>query len=148
MSSNASMFSASEPYYSQDSAIPFEQEFPELRNKPVLGCQQKRKKKGKTSRIQKKRKERASVSYVKTKADKRGYRLIKIKVYDLSECDTIGSRIKRAGCVEAASESDGEDGALLSAQYIVKEPIDQILDQTESLVNKISKSLFNNNFVN
>lgn len=58
----------------------------------------------------------------------KGRRLIKIEVLDL----TGGT----------AEEGEDSENVILSAQYVVSDPIDSIMDQTENLVNKISKSMF------
>lgn len=65
-------------------------------------------------------------SFVVKSAPAKGRRLIKIKIMDLEQ--------------EAAA-SDDEDSTLLSAQYVVVEHVDQIMEQTESLVNNISKKI-------
>lgn len=42
--------------------------------------------------------------------------------------------------------SDDDEKVTLSVQYIVRDPVDNIMDPTESLIGKISKSLLENNF--
>lgn len=117
----------SDPYYwAQDPLARFEEDYPELVNKPV---QEQKKSKLKQRSIKKKNKQTAS--FVVTKGLRRGRRLIKIQVVDLTNED-----VKEG--------SDNEDNILLSAQYVVTDPIDEIMDQTENLINKISKSLLEN----
>lgn len=61
------------------------------------------------------------------KSDKtKGRRLIKIQIIDLES--------------QVSSESD-DNNTLLSAQYVVTDDVDQIMDQTESVINNISKKL-------
>lgn len=64
-------------------------------------------------------------SFVVKSAPAKGRRLIKIEIIDLEQ--------------EAAASDD--DTPLLSAQYVVTEHIDQIMDQTENLINNISKKI-------
>lgn len=68
-------------------------------------------------------------SFVMSRHQRRGIKLIKISVMDLCN-NSLGS------------DSDNEtENVIISAQYIVKEVVDPIVDETESLVRKISKSL-------
>lgn len=110
----------------------FEEEFPELSNKPQNGDEEKKKKKKviiskiKRGKLERKTNKRLD-SYVKTKYEGKGHRLIRIKIYDLNESSQI--------C------ENENDSASVVAQYIVTELFDDILDETERLVNKISKRL-------
>lgn len=67
-------------------------------------------------------------SYVKVKHDKNALRLIKIKVFDLTASPE-------------AIDDDSRDGDVISAQYIVTNVVDNIMDDTEELVGKISRKL-------
>lgn len=40
-----------------------------------------------------------------------------------------------------ADGGEDDDGVVLSAQYVVQEPVDEILDLTETVVRKIAKKL-------
>lgn len=75
-----------------------------------------------------------TTSYVKTKTAKRGLRLIQINVFDLSS----------QGSHSELFDSDQKDGDLISAQYIVVDKDDDIMAETELLVNKISRQLCDN----
>lgn len=67
-------------------------------------------------------------SYVISKEAGKGRRLIKIEIID-----TTGS---------PQNDKDAEEGVIIvSAQYNVKEAMDDIMDQTETLVHNISKKL-------
>lgn len=66
-------------------------------------------------------------SYVINREVGKGRRVIKIEIIDMETPN---------------SDSDAEEGHILvSAQYTVKEPVDEIMDQTETLVHNISKKL-------
>lgn len=131
----------------QDYGPSFEEEFPDLRNNICdLTTEEKKKNKepavikatrGKPKHMSKLLQRSATTtntktmkfmsSFVKTKLERNGHRLIKIKVYDMNESPEVNN-----------SENDG---AMISAQYVVVEPYDDIMDQTECLVSKISKKL-------
>uniref|UniRef100_A0A1E1WJ05 Uncharacterized protein n=1 Tax=Pectinophora gossypiella TaxID=13191 RepID=A0A1E1WJ05_PECGO len=68
-------------------------------------------------------------SFVIRKEPRKGIRLIKITIQDLIE--------------EASSspQTADSDSVVLNAQYVVKDAVDDIFDQTENIVNKISKKL-------
>lgn len=85
--------------------------------------------KGETSTSQPKKRRQMSQclsSYVVNNQVNRGRKLIKIQVIDLQDSEV---------------KLDNNDNVLLSAQYIVKDCIDDILDQTESLITNISKKV-------
>ncbi|QOD40018.1 Maph55 [Matsumuraeses phaseoli granulovirus] len=62
-----------------------------------------------------------------------GSRLIQIKVLDIGNAQ------------EVSTDSDDED-MLFSAQYIVHEPVDNVMNSTLSVLNQISQSMFDGNF--
>lgn len=64
-------------------------------------------------------------SYVINNEKKKGLRLIQVQVLDISE-------------QEPASDNQN---VMLSAQYVVTEPVDYVMEETQSLINKISKKL-------
>lgn len=68
-------------------------------------------------------------SYIINREIRRGQRLIQIKIYDLMEGDE--------------SDSLDSESEIISAQYVVMDPIDEILDSTENLINRISKQICN-----
>lgn len=122
----------------QDVLASFDQEYPELANKPLSEVvKEKKAKKNKSSLSKIKHEERKKIHkhatatcYVKSKSEENGRRLIKIKIYDLKDSPEI--------C------DNTNDGAVISAQYVVVDPYDDIMDQTECLVNRISKNLCGN----
>lgn len=131
-----------DPYpHAQSWSTPkFEEAYPELANKPNLSPSptptqnQRTKNKGKI-RVTKP-KLRLNTSFVMSKTSvKKGLRVIQIKVMDLHNAGEIKGDI-----------SDDDEKVTLSAQYIVRDPVDNIMDSTESLIGKISKSLLENNF--
>lgn len=77
------------------------------------------------------------VSFVVNNQVERGLKLIKIEVIDLTDNESAS----------ASNNSEGDGGkVLLSAQYVVKDCIDDVLDQTESLITNISKKVCGYNF--
>lgn len=70
-----------------------------------------------------KRKQKDSMSYIISKAPRKGHRLIKIQVLDYDQ--RLNTNY---------SES-------VRVQYTVVDPIDEIMDLTENIVNKICKKL-------
>lgn len=77
-----------------------------------------------TSRSSKKRNlsDNEGLSYVMSKKSRKGLRLIKIEIFDLTD------------------HTNSKEPAL-KAQHVVLDPIDEILDMSESVVRKISKTL-------
>lgn len=69
-------------------------------------------------------------SYVLNNEKKKGLRLIQIQVLDISERQE-----------NEINTSENEDVVVLSAQYVVSEPVDYVMEETQSLINKISKKL-------
>lgn len=82
----------------------------------------------------KKRAHSSAGSYVFSRDRTNGKRLIQIKV-----CDLLSER----ACSSLREPNEGEDKEtlVLSAQYVVQEPVDEIMDFTETLIRKISKRL-------
>ncbi|XP_048486984.1 uncharacterized protein LOC125490756 [Plutella xylostella] len=64
-----------------------------------------------------------TTSYVMSKSPRPGHRLVRIEVVDLN-----------------SSTSDSEC-VVLKAQYVVTHPVDEIIDMTENLVKKITKTM-------
>lgn len=106
----------------QDPLEDFSERYPELSTK-----NQQKEKKGKKKREAKKMSRIHHKSYVISKDQRKGHRLIQIKVLDL------------------ASDQDSEDAegenVVLSAHYVVKDTMDEILDETRNIIHKISKKL-------
>lgn len=117
----------------------FEEAYPDLANNPISTpspslTPNQTNKKLKTHVMKHKR--RLNSSFVKSRISlKSGLRVIQIKVSDLLREGDIKDDI-----------SEDDDRVALSAQYIVRDPVDNIMDSTESLINKILKSLVENNF--
>lgn len=84
----------------------------------------------------KSKKHNSTQSFVMSRIHRRGSKLIKISVIDL--CNNNYS---------PNSDSDSNrENVIIQAQYIVKDAVDFIMDETESLVRKISKSLLDTDF--
>lgn len=66
--------------------------------------------------------DRLSSFIINNKAEK-GTRLLKIQIFDLNK------------------DSDDEDNVVLSAQYLVDDNYDEVIDHAESVIHKISKKL-------
>lgn len=66
-------------------------------------------------------------SFVINNEKKKGLRLIQVQVSDISE--------------QQEPASDNPDVVILSAQYVVTESVDHVMEETQSLINKISKQL-------
>ena len=111
--------------YAQDPLEGFSEIFP-----TTVAKKSKPRRREKTIQTNIMKKQRGMRSFVMRKLQRRGTKLIKISVLDLSN-DNI---------ISADSENDNEN-VILKAQYIVIDAVDNILDETESLVRKISKSL-------
>lgn len=121
--------------YAQDPLEGFSQRFPMIPpvTTPMTINETKREKRHKKKRDLTQRKKRVlSKSFVISK-ESRGSKLIQIKIIDLST-----PSIPTAYC---ESECDDEDRTSVSAQYVVKEPYDEILDLTNNIIKKISKRL-------
>ncbi|KAL0810591.1 hypothetical protein ABMA28_006810 [Loxostege sticticalis] len=86
----------------------------------------------------KKKRRSSAKSYVINRERLRGIRLIQIRVSDLTSepsCSTVRD----------PEHSDSEDNVVLSAQYVVTEHNDEIMDMTDSVIRKISKKLCRDN---
>ncbi|XP_028177729.1 uncharacterized protein LOC114365374 [Ostrinia furnacalis] len=93
----------------------------------------------KTEQPTRKKARSSAKSYVISKERTRGLRLIQIKVCDLTSepsCSTAW---------DPDEHSESDDNVMLSAQYVVTENYDEIMDMTESVIKKISKNLCNDN---
>ncbi|KOB71782.1 hypothetical protein OBRU01_13313 [Operophtera brumata] len=77
----------------------------------------------KKTKTLKRKSHKNKTSFVMNNTTRKGPRLIKIEVRDISVTD------------------DNVDKTILKAQYIVIDHHDEIMDMTESVVNKISKNL-------
>ncbi|KAG7301836.1 hypothetical protein JYU34_013224 [Plutella xylostella] len=95
---------------------------------------EKVRKKTQKNKMEQQKKLQASSSYVITKAPKRALKRIKIEIFDISGGQT-------------SSSSTSED-SVVSAQYIVSEVVDEILDKSEKLVNEICKKLSSDSYYN
>lgn len=84
----------------------------------------------------KKRSGISSSSFVISKA-KKGIRMIRIQVLDL---ENNTSTYSSSEC------SDSAENVMLSAQYVLSDTFDEIMDLTENVIRKISKKLTSDNF--
>lgn len=78
-------------------------------------------------------------SYVISRERIRGIRLIKISVCDLRSEPPASFVQESGGTVD-------EDSVVLSAQYVVTDSVDEIMDLTETVIRKITKKLCSDNF--
>lgn len=76
--------------------------------------------------------DRVKKSYIISKEARHGHRLIQINIFDLSEC-----------CEKNNELTLDSENSSVSVQYVVLDPIDEILDLTENVINKISKQICN-----
>lgn len=116
--------------YAQDPLENFDELYPDLSIKHREPKERKSKPKRENA---KKKNNLQPKSFVISKEPRRGIHLIKIKVIDL----TMDS--------QQSLDSDNDE-SILSAQYVVKDAVDEIMDLTESVINKISKKLCGYNF--
>lgn len=125
----------SEIVFSQYAQDPYER-LPEMIYNEPPHCSQLTKEKSRSKRQRREKpshKKQPTKSFVMSKLHRRGIKLIKISVIDLCNNNT------------SDSDSDSEN-VIINAQYIVKDAIDSVMDDTESLVKKISKSLIDSDF--
>lgn len=117
--------------YAQDPLEDFSLRYPDLSTRQQR--EETKEKKSKTKRDTLKRKlPLSSKSYVISKEKRKGTHLIQIKIFELkdsNECDV-----------------ESEDNIVISAQYMVNEGLDDIMDETKRIVNKICKNICNDNF--
>lgn len=99
--------------------------------KKIMNASQKAKTKKKQNKIQNKVQKRSvpgqPSSFVINKKPGKGSRLIKIQIINLLENEN--------------KEVPESEDVILSAQYIADDGFDEIIDSTESVINKISKKL-------
>lgn len=126
--------SESEIVFSQYAQDPYEGFSEMLRIEPEHCNRITKNKKSKQQRREKLKKQKPTKSFVMRRTQQRGTKLIKISVVDL--CNNLQT---------SDSESDSEN-VIINVQYIVKDAIDSVMDETESLVKKISKSLCDSDF--
>ncbi|CAG9791197.1 unnamed protein product [Diatraea saccharalis] len=75
------------------------------------------------------------VSFVINSAPTKGLRLIRIQVIELDRLQRI-------------SDSVNDNSVLLNSQYVVKDVGDEIMDQTEKIINNISKKICGYSYTN
>lgn len=117
----------SESWFQNGQILDFEDDVEDVNTQNVRDIKEKIKKN--IRKQQKKTLSMRSTSYVITRAPKKATRMIKIEITDL--------------ITPLSSNEISESESVVSAQYIVSEPIDEIMDMTENLVNKICKKLCN-----
>lgn len=121
--------------FSQYAQNPYEGFSETLHNEPEHSKHVTKEKKSKQRCREKSKKHNPTKSFVMSRLQRRGMKLIKISVVDLTNNNSQTSD----------TDSDSEN-VIISAQYIVKDAIDNVMDETESLVKKISKSLIDSDF--
>lgn len=127
--------SESEVVFSQYAQDPYGGFSEMLRCEPEHSKQVTKDKKSKHRCRDKLKKQKPTKSFVMSRLQRRGIKLIKISVVDLCNNNPQASD----------TDSDSEN-VIIDAQYIVKDAIDSVMDETESLVKKISKSLIDSDF--
>ncbi|KAJ2937236.1 hypothetical protein O0L34_g19429 [Tuta absoluta] len=139
---------SSEFYYSQEPLVSIEESYMELRNKEIQENTTRKKKKS-VKKVSKTKTQNKSfdrrnneLTYIKSRSNKKGHHLIKIKVYDISGKSSMGKELTAPA---TGGDDSDDEAAVLSAQYVAYHPVDEILDETEYLVNKISKTLGSRN---
>lgn len=124
-------FSEADIGFSQYAQVPYEEFNEMLQREDESSNRVTKDKKSKQQRRQEKsKKQNSNKSFVMSKLQQRGVKLIKISVIDLCKNNSQDSD----------SDSDTEN-VILCAQYVVTNVFDSVMDETECLVKKISKSL-------
>lgn len=131
--------SESEVVFSQYAQDPDEEYYEMLRNEPEQSNKQAVKEKTCKQRCKPKiKKQKPTKSFVMSRLQRQGIKLIKISVIDL--CNNNNNNSQTSDC-----DSDNEN-VVLNAQYIVKDALDYVMDDTEALIKKISKTLVDADF--
>lgn len=125
--------SDSELMFSQCAQYP--EDFDVMYHSKAESSKQVPKSKKLSQRREKRKRQNSAKSFVMSRLHQRGIKLIKISVIDLCNNNIQPSD----------SDSDSEN-IIINAQYIVKDAMDSVMDETESLVKKISKSLIDSDF--
>ncbi|XP_028164597.1 uncharacterized protein LOC114355777 [Ostrinia furnacalis] len=124
------------PQYAQDPLQQFTQQYKDLFGVESTQIDQKRKK-----RVSPKNNKRITPKSFVVCNEQKGFKMIQIKVVDLV-CER-----DRANSNSSSSTSDADsECVLLSAQYVVHDAVDEIMDMTECVIKKISKKLTGSNF--
>lgn len=118
--------------YAQDPLENFTQQCEELFGKQPTKLKID-KRNGKQKREPSKKNGVSLKSFVISK-EQRGSRLIQIKILDLAADQAARTTAQGA-------DGDDDESVVLSAQYVVQDSVDEIMDLTETLVRKISKRL-------
>ncbi|KAL0803188.1 hypothetical protein ABMA28_006979 [Loxostege sticticalis] len=117
------------PQYAQDPLENFTQQYKDLFGSQPTEVKQKKKRRV----VSRRNKNVAQKSFVMCN-EKKGIKLIQVRVLDLTcESDPVKGK------------TDSE-GVLFSAQYVVHNSVDEIMDMTECVVKKISKKLCGDSF--
>jgi hypothetical protein len=125
--------------YAQDPLNGFTQRMQDWENedlmklKPNKGSKKRKYLEHQTKNKRGSAKDQARKSYVISKELRRGHRLIKIKIFDFTE--SVSEQI------DLTSDDSDSEFLSVSAQYVVKNPVDEVLDSTENIINKISKEI-------
>ena len=119
-----SLFTHNNPFLEQDAQDPLYgfDEYENRRQAELLANAEADAKKKKS----RKRCRKQSVSYVISNAARRGHRVIKLQIFDYDEKNDVNCESVRV-------------------QYVVVDPIDEVMDLTENVIKKISKKLYDQN---
>lgn len=116
--------------YAQDPLENFTQQCEDL-----FGMQLTKTKTGKKRKRESVKKNGVSSKSFVIRKEQKGSKLIQIKIFEMMRDAT--TRVTTQD-----SDVEGEaDNLVLSAQYVAQDPVDEIIDLTETLVRKISKKL-------
>lgn len=103
------------------------------------------KKKQKRDAARRNRREAAALtSYVITKDQRKGKRLIQIQVVDLE--NEAAAYLRSSADTTQCSEYSDNDSVILSAQYVMRDSIDEIMEHTESLIRTISRKITSDDY--
>lgn len=128
--------------YAQDQDYLNEIEFSKM-NRSEAECSTKPKLETKDKNLKQRRREKpkkrnSTKSFVMNRHHRQGLKLIKIQVIDL--CNNNNT-------IQSSDSDNDSENILINAQYIVTDVVDSVMDETESLVKKISKSLIVNDYL-
>lgn len=103
------------------------------------------KKKQKKDAARRNCREAASTSYVITREQRKGKRLLQIQVVDLENEAAAYSR-SSADTTQCSEYNSDNGSVILSAQYVMRDSIDEIMEHTENLIRKISRKITSDDF--
>lgn len=119
--------------YAQDPLENFTQQYKDLFGSQSTEVKQKRKK-----RVVSRQPKKVPLKSFVVSKEQRGIKLIQIKVLELTTDYDAGKTSS-----ETAAKNEN---VVLSAQYVVRDSMDEIMDMTECVIKKISKHLSGDSF--